>query len=113
MSYGEEPSRDWDAERDAAVAIKRSRRDQDPDGRGPVERALDGADEVAARIGELVEETFRRLGPILGPERPEPAMEEVRADGDVSPLADRLDGLTRRLGGSAEALARLLRRVEL
>lgn len=115
MSYGDEPERDWDAERDAAVAVKRSRRDQELAARDrpPVETALDRADEAAARIAELTEEVFRRFAPVLGPDRPEPAMGEVRQSGDTSALAERLADLGTRLGGSADALARLLRRCEL
>lgn len=113
MSYDRDEgvSPEWESEELAsAVAMKRARVDQD---RPPIEAALDAADTAAASIAELIEEVFRRVGPVLGPDRPEPAMGEVRQSGDTSVLAERLTDLGARLGGSADALRRLLRRVEL
>ncbi len=119
MSYGDEgttyaeggpidpPMR---AERELARAAKEARRGAD---RGPIESALDRCDEAAASLAEVAENLHHRLSPILGPERPEPALGEVRAEGDSSPLVDRLDRLHGRLEDARSVLLRATRRIEL
>jgi len=116
MSYGDSeastydgPMRDPD-EREARAA-KMARRDSS--GGGPVEAALDRCDEAATSLAEVAENLHHRLGPILGPDRPEPSLGEVRAEGDSSPLAERLDRLAGRLDDARSVLLRTTRRIEL
>jgi hypothetical protein len=94
-----------------AAAMKRSSRE--PDGLPPVERALSRCDEQATRLLELTESLHHRLGAVLGPDRPEPAMGEVRSGDDYSPLAGRLEALADRLQDAAAQLGRTTRRIEL
>jgi hypothetical protein len=97
-------------ERELARAAKMARRE---DNRAPVDRALERCDEAATRVLELAENLHQRLGPVLGPERPEPAMGEVRSGDDYSPLAGRLESLADRLTDAAGQLLRTTRRIEL
>lgn len=98
-------------ERELARAAKQARRDSSD--RGPIETALDRCDEAAASLAEVAENLLHRLSPILGPERPEPALGEVRAEGDSSPVASRLDSLRDRMDDARAVLLRVTRRIEL
>jgi hypothetical protein len=91
-------------------AAKLARRGE---GMPPVERALSRCDEQAGRVLELAENLHNRLGPVLGPDRPEPAMGEVRQEEDYSPLAGRLESLADRLEVAVSQLLRTTRRIEL
>lgn len=114
MSGYESPMRDPDegdglTAREAAAKLARVR-----DGQPPVERALGRCQDAATRLAELTESLHNRLGPVLGPERPEPAMGEVRApDEDYSPLAGRLEGLADDLEHVVSQVLRTTRRIEL
>lgn len=119
MSYGEGDAarEDYSTEaamptdRELARAAKMARRDSSD--RGPIEAALDRCDEAATSLAEVSENLHHRLAPILGPERPEPALGEVRAEGDSSPLVERLGRLADRLDDARSVLLRATRRIEL
>lgn len=120
MSYGAEDAAREDfstegmappMERELARAAKQARRDQSD--RGPIESALDRCDEAASSLSEIAENLRHRLGPILGPERPEPALGEVRSAEDSSPLVDRLDRLASRMDDARHVLLNATRRIEL
>lgn len=81
--------------------------------RGPIEAVLDRCDEATTSLAELAENLHHRLAPILGPDRPDPALGEVRAEGDSSPLAERLGRLADRLDDARSVLLRATRRIEL
>lgn len=117
MSYGDGPAEapmtelSESTERELARAAKMARRDSSD--RGPIEQALDRCDEAASSVLEVAENLHHRLGPILGPERPEPALGEVRAEGDSSPLVNRLSMLADRMDDARSVLLRTTRRIEL
>jgi hypothetical protein len=118
MSYGPgEPIEDYSTEaapppeRELARAAKLARGDQSD--RGPIEVALDRCDEAATSLAEVAENLHHRLAPILGPARPEPALGEVRPEGDSSPLVDRLDRLAGRIDDARSVLLHTTRRIEL
>lgn len=116
MSYGESDAAWEDYSTEAAAPSEREMRRaklRAEDGRAPVERALERCNEQAARVLEMAENLHHRLGPILGPDRPEPAMGEVRNGDDYSPLASQLEVLVDRLADAVATLGRTTRRVEL
>lgn len=124
MSYGdseastydgpsEGPMRDPDDRELARAANAKLSRRESPGGRAPIEAALDRCDEVASRVMEHAESLHHRLSPILGPDRPEPALGEVRSSEDSSALANRLDQLAERLDEAVRSLVRTSRRIEL
>jgi hypothetical protein len=117
VSYGDEPARDPEeydgpamSERERELRIKKARRDE---GTPPVERAFGRCQDAATRLSELAENLHARLGPVLGPDRPEPAMGEVRQEEDYSPLTGRLEGLADGLEAVVAQLLRTTRRIEL
>lgn len=117
MSYSEE-SRAMDAELTGGPdrlhdREAKSLRSRQVDGRPPVERALERCDEAVTRALELAEGLHSRLGPVLGPERPEAELGEVRGDSDLSPLAGRLEALADHISAVAAQLSRTTRRIEL
>lgn len=114
MSGYENPMRDPD-EGDGPIGRERELRaaKRAADGQPPVERALGRCQDAATRLSELTENLHNRLGPVLGPERPEPAMGEVRSGDDFSPLAGRLEALADHLEGVVSQVLRTTRRIEL
>ncbi len=113
MSYGdseastyEGPMRDGDEREMKAAKL----RDRD---RAPVERELDRTAEAISTLDEAIGELHRRLEPILGPERPEPALGEVRQHEDLSPVANRLMEDGDRILNLNRAIRSILRRIEL
>lgn len=107
---GPDPAR-YETEERLARAAKLARRDSSD--RGPIEAALDRCDEAAASLAEVSENLAHRLAPILGPDRPEPALGEVRSEGDSSPLVERLERLASRLDDARGVLLRATCRIEL
>jgi hypothetical protein len=105
-------ARGYDEDGPALSDRERMRRDRDR-GHG-IERGFDALEKAAQHLGEQVDRAREHLGPILTPERPSPALGEVRTEpDDASPAADRLASLAYRVGSQADALRRVLDRIDL
>lgn len=97
---------------DARASLEREAR-RAKDSRAPVERELDRIQEAVSETDTIIGELGRRLSAVLGPERPEPALGEVRQTEDLSPLTGRMMEEADRLVTLNGALRSLLRRIEL
>lgn len=111
--YGPENSAREDYSTEAVSSLDREVKLRHNADRAPVERELDRFREGLSDLDELIGELARRLAVVLGPERPEPALGEVRQSEDLSPLANRLQEDADRLGLECRALRSILRRIEL
>lgn len=102
----------------ASYGDAREERDRDSlnraaKGEPPIERELDRADKAARLLDDALTRLNGRLTPVLGPERPEPALGEVRQSDDASQLTNRLAELADRLEHLGALADRTYRRIEL
>lgn len=76
-----------------------------------VQDAVDRIDVELSAVGNAVDELWKRLAPILGPEEPEGDRALIAAFPDSAPLVSSLHHLATEAAGHRERLVRLLGRI--
>jgi hypothetical protein len=106
MSYGDEPTRDYEAERDVRARVRQER--------GGLNARQDSAWRAMETLDNALDTLSSRLSAVLLPERPTPALAGLSQDpSDVSEHGAYLDRLTERLEALGRRVSELSDRIDL